>query len=287
MNCKLLQKTDKTFSFKHPSTTKEDVTNVFNTTTRNDNRVRGEVKNNILSKSWDVVHQYAAFLERGVQCSTRVRKVLVETRQANPLGRSMIEMLGVLAIIGVLSVGGIAGFSKMLAHQKIMQAQEQINAIAAKLSTIGAEASSFSGLNNKTAIKFGAIPSEAIVDAKAGTLQNPFKGDIQIVASTNGTAYVIVYNEVPKDACMNLATQDWGGKNSSFLRIFIGRADKTLTTNNIRSNAKGIADLPYNSVISNKNLTIKNAEDEPMSPAEAAVTCQCIQKHCTMGFVFN
>ena len=26
-------------------------------------------------------------------------------------GRSMIEMLGVLAIIGVLSVGGIAGYS--------------------------------------------------------------------------------------------------------------------------------------------------------------------------------
>ena len=29
-------------------------------------------------------------------------------------GRSMIEMLGVLAIIGVLSVGGIAGYSKAM-----------------------------------------------------------------------------------------------------------------------------------------------------------------------------
>lgn len=32
----------------------------------------------------------------------------------NQLGRSMIEMLGVLAIIGVLSVGGIAGYSKAM-----------------------------------------------------------------------------------------------------------------------------------------------------------------------------
>ncbi len=32
----------------------------------------------------------------------------------NQSGRSMIEMLGVLAIIGVLSVGGIAGFSKAM-----------------------------------------------------------------------------------------------------------------------------------------------------------------------------
>ena len=34
-------------------------------------------------------------------------------------GRSMIEMLGVLAIIGVLSVGGIAGYSKAMTKWKI------------------------------------------------------------------------------------------------------------------------------------------------------------------------
>ena len=34
-------------------------------------------------------------------------------------GRSMIEMLGVLAIIGVLSVGGIAGYSKAMEKFKI------------------------------------------------------------------------------------------------------------------------------------------------------------------------
>ena len=32
----------------------------------------------------------------------------------NCVGRSMIEMLGVLAIIAVLSVGGIAGYSKAM-----------------------------------------------------------------------------------------------------------------------------------------------------------------------------
>ena len=33
-------------------------------------------------------------------------------------GRSMIEMLGVLAIVGVLSVGGIAGYSKAMEQWK-------------------------------------------------------------------------------------------------------------------------------------------------------------------------
>lgn len=34
------------------------------------------------------------------------------SQKIDEAGRSMIEMLGVLAIVGVLSVGGIAGYSK-------------------------------------------------------------------------------------------------------------------------------------------------------------------------------
>ena len=41
------------------------------------------------------------------------------------LGRSMIEMLGVLAIIGVLSVGGIAGYSKAMEKFKINKVIEE------------------------------------------------------------------------------------------------------------------------------------------------------------------
>ena len=40
-------------------------------------------------------------------------------------GRSMIEMLGVLAIIGVLSVGGIAGYSKAMEKFKLNKAIEE------------------------------------------------------------------------------------------------------------------------------------------------------------------
>ena len=40
-------------------------------------------------------------------------------------GRSMIEMLGVLAIIGVLSVGGIAGYSKAMRTWKMQRTAEE------------------------------------------------------------------------------------------------------------------------------------------------------------------
>ncbi|MBR3501916.1 MAG: hypothetical protein IKO06_03315, partial [Alphaproteobacteria bacterium] len=45
-------------------------------------------------------------------------------------GRSMIEMLGVLAIIGVLSVGEIAGYSKAMMKYRINKTIEQITLIA-------------------------------------------------------------------------------------------------------------------------------------------------------------
>ena len=45
----------------------------------------------------------------------------------NERGRSMIEMLGVLAIVGILSVGGIAGYSKAMRKYKYMKLAEELN----------------------------------------------------------------------------------------------------------------------------------------------------------------
>ena len=42
-------------------------------------------------------------------------------------GRSMVEMLGVLAIVGVLSVGSIAGYSKAMFKYKLNKQAEQIS----------------------------------------------------------------------------------------------------------------------------------------------------------------
>ena len=45
----------------------------------------------------------------------------------NEFGRSMVEMLGVLAIIGVLSVGAIAGYSKAMMKYKLNRQAQQIS----------------------------------------------------------------------------------------------------------------------------------------------------------------
>lgn len=47
----------------------------------------------------------------------------------NETGRSMVEMLGVLAIIGVLSVGGISGYSKAMYRLKMNKTIEIFNRV--------------------------------------------------------------------------------------------------------------------------------------------------------------
>ena len=45
------------------------------------------------------------------------------------LGRSMIEMLGVLAIIGVLSIGGLAGYTRAMRMNKLNNAADYISRV--------------------------------------------------------------------------------------------------------------------------------------------------------------
>ena len=53
----------------------------------------------------------------------------------NQFGRSMIEMLGVLAIIGVLSVGGIAGYSKAMTKYKVNKTIDEYSFMITELLT--------------------------------------------------------------------------------------------------------------------------------------------------------
>ena len=68
----------------------------------------------------------------------------------NQNGRSMIEMLGVLAIIGVLSVGGIAGYSKAMQRYRINKTIEQVSQISQNIRTFFAPQKDFTGLDSTT-----------------------------------------------------------------------------------------------------------------------------------------
>ena len=129
-------------------------------------------------------------------------------------GRSMVEMLGVLAIIGVLSVGGISGYSKAMAKFKLTKAQDQLSMMIMNIRTAFATSPGYPGLTTRNAIDYKLVSQEMVV-AGSTSLINAFGGDtiVEAINGADGTpngAFQIVFSGLGKDVCVSLATSDWG-----------------------------------------------------------------------------
>lgn len=147
---------------------------------------------------------------------------------SNETGRSMIEMLGVLAIIGVLSVGGIAGYSKAMMQYKINKTTDQITQIVGNVRTLFASQKKYnitcvdnSGSGCAIIKKAHLVPDE-MWNSDQTKLENPFGGFVDIMEggkknSSDSKAFNIFIGDLPEEACMAMATYDWGSGSSSGL----------------------------------------------------------------------
>ena len=144
----------------------------------------------------------------------------------NENGRSMVEMLGVLAIIGVLSAGGLAGYSKAMFKHKMNSTLDQITMLVTNIRTMYGTQDNYEGLDEAQAIQLGIVP--AAMKNGSGALVSPFKGPVTIATSKasnatsapENTAFVVTYSDLPSEACINLATAEWGtGAGSGFIGV--------------------------------------------------------------------
>ena len=138
-------------------------------------------------------------------------------------GRSMVEMLGVLAIVGVLSVGGVYGYGVAMKKHKANELLHQASMLAA---TISAQAMTNDGKLPETITDFGntnygtfstsatnALDGKGFsitienVDSGACTQLEKMAGGMVRKATCDGTTATITYYK-------NLATNDEEGKNS-------------------------------------------------------------------------
>lgn len=156
-------------------------------------------------------------------------------------GRSMVEMLGVLAIIGVLSIGGIAGYSKAMMQYKINKTSDQIIQIVSGLRTLYSTQDEYD-INcpgsSCAILKKGHITPDEMWEGN--NLVNPFGGAVSVqksgkkVASDN-KAFILSFSGLPKEACMALSTYDWGsGSSSGLIALTIGTGTAPTTFNQLK-----------------------------------------------------
>ena len=178
-------------------------------------------------------------------------------------GRSMIEMLGVLAIIGVLSVGGIAGYSKAMETYKINKLKQAITEIVTNTRTLYASQNpqnKYKGLDYSTAKNAGILTDDIlnsdIYPSLFGNYYNSYK------------TFVIKLDWISEKECVALATADWGTTSSTGFYSLAIYDYSQLYGEGINCETTGENDL------GNSNKTyIACSGQLPLSPAIAAKYC--------------
>lgn len=175
--------------------------------------------------------------------------------ESEQTGRSMVEMLGVLAIIGVLSVGGIAGYSKAMAKFKLSKAMDQVSTTVTNIRTLYSGQPNYSGLTTSIAIRLGAIGAEmlnGVAATSASTAYNAFNGTVTIEATSangiNNGGFKVVFNGLGKEACVSLMSSDWGSGSGSGL-VSVGTSGSL----NLGTTASASLPVPLTTAASNCN----------------------------------
>ena len=130
-------------------------------------------------------------------------------------GRSMIEMLGVLAIIGVLTVGSITGYSHAMRRHLLNKQREQISYILSAVETnremVDTSVSSTQSYNLKPAFEtFGWIPEEMIRETDNYYIYDVFKNRIYPYSAYDNSnrAFmsfkIYLTNDNPHEQCVNI-----------------------------------------------------------------------------------
>lgn len=193
-------------------------------------------------------------------------------------GRSMVEMLGVLAIIGVLSVGGIAGYSKAMTKFKITKTMDQVSMTVANIRTLYSGQRNYNGLATANALDMGVVPAE-MEGATVNTLVNAFQGAVTIGTvnynNQNASAFRISYANMGQEACVQLITSDWGsGASSGFIGIQVSAAAPQ------GQNAPQFGNAAAKGAAAWDNMHL------PVKPSDAATTCATDSGYTTITWYY-
>jgi Tfp pilus assembly protein PilE len=204
-------------------------------------------------------------------------------------GRSMIEMLGVLAIVGVLSVGAVAGYSKAMTKYKRDKLMSQIAELVINIRTLYFQQTTFSGISKKILISAGAIPNgmydKSDINNSDIQILHAMSGEVLIFPSRNGDeieqAFEVYIKGLDQLTCLDMAITDWGQDPSSgFKAMYIGTDDITSAQ---MINVTSSTDANPGAGIYTPG---KHDMSIPLTVNQARAACACDAKNCVIGLKY-
>lgn len=114
-------------------------------------------------------------------------------------GRSMIEMLGVLAIMGVITVGAVTMISFAMNSNKRTTVNENVITMVTEVRNLHREFEDFSGMDSSRI--FGAIGMSP---------KNPYGGNYELAVNpANARQFIVSINGLSKSDCEYFTTKAW------------------------------------------------------------------------------
>lgn len=147
-------------------------------------------------------------------------------------GRSMLEMMGVLAIIGVLSVGGLNMITKMSNSRKVNAVMDEIGGLITKAR----------GLAHEYDPSDDGDFAEYLYDSKAYPQELEWCGDncnyflgtddvsytIEYVHASSNNLFTVQIDGLTEDMCMAVAMNNWGSVSTNgFVKIAVGSKESS------------------------------------------------------------
>ena len=202
-------------------------------------------------------------------------------------GRSMIEMLGVLAIIGVLSVGGIAGYFKAMTRFKVNKTIDEVLTVVSNIRILYANEQRVPMLDYEVEDDSYALVRDYIFPKETDIGINrrfvhAFGGELGFTGDFDNKGIYIWLKGLSREACMALATNDWGGDSSGFAGIEIGNYGSIIDCSARMESY--MEDDNTHGVIACRPLNVNTL---PLTPTLAAKGCNCIDESCIINLLFE
>lgn len=146
----------------------------------------------------------------------------------NEKGATLLEVMGVMAVVGSIVVGLMGGISHMYTKMTLTRAHNQVTEI---VKNMRAQFSSYvpSSVKASQLATLGVFNKDNVTGEKAYSVFGS-EMTLSIQSHSDNPYFTFTYKNIPADSCMDLLTGDWGDDPSSGLRQISVTGDKRTTT---------------------------------------------------------
>lgn len=132
----------------------------------------------------------------------------VKSQISNNGGWAIISSM-IAIFIGLIMMAGIFGIVQMaMSGSKVQNAETNIGAIRTGVQKLYAGQPDYSDLDTDLARQAGIFPEGMVTSS--GNVRNDWNGPVEVREGSEPTLFEIEYNDVPEDACADLASSGYG-----------------------------------------------------------------------------